>query len=203
MPRIVDHDARRLEIVRGAFEVFLERGYGGVKMKDLANDLGHGVGSLYHYFPSKRALFEAVQQWFTDQDLQRIVAIGAGRETPEQLLDAFIFYYADNRERLIRELRLSLDYLQTENDREAHGAVRRSLSAYWERLPNVLSAMNNGLSTSEVRGLATLVVAFVDGLSVHQLVGAEPPVADAMMVFKKLVMQYLEKGEAQRCDASK
>ena len=40
MPRIVDHDQRRREIVREAFRVFLERGYGGATMKGLAKSLG-------------------------------------------------------------------------------------------------------------------------------------------------------------------
>ena len=51
--------ARTPEILTAAFEEFAERGYGGARMAAVAERAGIAKGLIYHYFPSKAALFEA------------------------------------------------------------------------------------------------------------------------------------------------
>ncbi len=57
MPRIVDHDAYRAQLLSAAFEHFAAQGYAGVTMRSLAKELGVSTGTLYHYFDTKEALF--------------------------------------------------------------------------------------------------------------------------------------------------
>lgn len=59
MPKIVDHDAYRIDLAERAVTVFLERGYSAVGMRELAVALGTSKSALYHYYPSKQKLFEA------------------------------------------------------------------------------------------------------------------------------------------------
>ena len=58
MPRAVDHEATRRRLLTVAAEVFAARGYAATGMRDLAAAAGVSTGSLYHYFPDKRALCE-------------------------------------------------------------------------------------------------------------------------------------------------
>ena len=53
MPKIVDHDKRRLEILNSAFSLFAASGYHGVSVRQIAKSIGMTTGMLYHYFPSK------------------------------------------------------------------------------------------------------------------------------------------------------
>lgn len=53
-------ESRRLETLKIAAEVFLERGYEAGAMSEIARRLGGSKGTLYRYFDSKRALFAAV-----------------------------------------------------------------------------------------------------------------------------------------------
>lgn len=46
------------EIVAGAAKVFEEKGIGSATLQDVADHLGIGRPSLYHYFPSKAALLK-------------------------------------------------------------------------------------------------------------------------------------------------
>lgn len=46
------------EIVAGAAKVFDEKGIGSSTLQDVADHLGIGRPSLYHYFPSKQALLQ-------------------------------------------------------------------------------------------------------------------------------------------------
>lgn len=46
------------EIIAGAVKVFSEKGIGSSSLQDVADHLGIGRPSLYHYFPSKQALLQ-------------------------------------------------------------------------------------------------------------------------------------------------
>lgn len=59
MPKIVDHEAYRREIAQRAVGVFRRRGYSGIGMREIASELGMSKSALYHYYPSKDALFLA------------------------------------------------------------------------------------------------------------------------------------------------
>jgi AcrR family transcriptional regulator len=52
-------DRRREQILVVAHEVFYQEGYAATSMSNLAARLGGSKGTLYNYFPSKEALFEA------------------------------------------------------------------------------------------------------------------------------------------------
>lgn len=57
-PRL-DKDARREAILDVAQDVFLEDGYAGASMSEIASRLGGSKGTLYNYFRSKEELFSA------------------------------------------------------------------------------------------------------------------------------------------------
>jgi AcrR family transcriptional regulator len=50
----------RLRILQISLSLMSQRGVDGTSMRDLASAAGLNVASLYHYFPSKRDLLEAV-----------------------------------------------------------------------------------------------------------------------------------------------
>lgn len=52
--------ARREEILRAASQVFSEKGFARTKISDIATAAGLSHGLVYHYFPSKEAVFEAI-----------------------------------------------------------------------------------------------------------------------------------------------
>jgi AcrR family transcriptional regulator len=62
-PAAVGHgegSATRRRILHIALTLMAQRGVDGTSMRDLAGAAGLNVASLYHYFPSKRDLLEAV-----------------------------------------------------------------------------------------------------------------------------------------------
>jgi AcrR family transcriptional regulator len=62
MPKIVDHDAERERIAEAAASVFRERGYSAVSLREIAQAAGVSKSALYHYFPTKLAMFEAASR---------------------------------------------------------------------------------------------------------------------------------------------
>lgn len=62
MPKIIDHDQRRKDILDASFKLFAELGYTGLSMRKMAKHMGMTTGMLYHYFENKESLFTALLQ---------------------------------------------------------------------------------------------------------------------------------------------
>lgn len=59
-PSAADDSAKRRQIVQGAREIFLARGFDAASMSDIARAAGVSKGTLYVYFENKEQLFEAI-----------------------------------------------------------------------------------------------------------------------------------------------
>ena len=49
---------RKQKILITALDLFVKKGYSATKISDISNTIGMSVGLLFHYFPSKEALYE-------------------------------------------------------------------------------------------------------------------------------------------------
>ncbi len=76
-------DARAQEILAAAKRAFLEKGFDGASMQDLARAAGMSAGNFYRYFPSKAAIVEAIVSGEMAQMAGEFSAIVAG----DDLLD--------------------------------------------------------------------------------------------------------------------
>lgn len=90
--RRLQRDERRALLVERATELFARDGYEGLSMSRLAAEAKISKALLYHYFPSKRRLFEAALAEGAEE-LRRRTEPEPGRPPAEQLartLDAFL-----------------------------------------------------------------------------------------------------------------
>lgn len=62
MPKVVDHDARRLELVKVTWRVIAREGIDGATMREIATRAGFANGALKPYFGSKDQLLGAAFQ---------------------------------------------------------------------------------------------------------------------------------------------
>jgi AcrR family transcriptional regulator len=77
--------AKRRQILDGARRVFLADGFDGASMNDIARVAGVSKGTLYVYFDSKEALFEALIREDRKQQAERLVFPGDTNDPREQL----------------------------------------------------------------------------------------------------------------------
>lgn len=78
------HTPKARQILAGAKRVFLELGYEGTSVEEIARCAQVSKGTLYNYFPDKRTLFAAVVEGECQEQAQRIFQIesdGAAVET--------------------------------------------------------------------------------------------------------------------------
>ncbi|MEF2978635.1 TetR/AcrR family transcriptional regulator [Subtercola sp. YIM 133946] len=59
MPKVIDHEQRRRDIVEVAKKLILEGGFEAATMRSIASEAGFANGALKHYFPGKETIVAA------------------------------------------------------------------------------------------------------------------------------------------------
>lgn len=85
MPKQVDHDRRRDEIVEAVWMLVEEGGFPAATMRDIATRAGYANGALTYYFPNKSAILAAAYRRAYDLTDERIRASVGDHEGIEAL----------------------------------------------------------------------------------------------------------------------
>ena len=165
-------DDRRRQLLDRAVELFAEHGYDELSMAGFARAAGISKPLLYHYFRSKRALFEAALAQAAEEHLARI-APDPDRPAGEQLmasLDAFLDWIEANpgayaklmRSAGIPEARELIDRVRDETTQtiveglgDDRPVVRAAVRGWLWSMDGVCLTWvgDDSLSKDEVRGL--------------------------------------------------
>jgi AcrR family transcriptional regulator len=112
MPKIVDHEQYRQELLSKSFHLFAAKGYAAITMRQLAEGLGVSTGTLYHYFPSKQAIFEQMMLARMERSVREF-ATGIAEITDIREKVAVIFQHFEREEaEAIDEVILYVEYYQ-------------------------------------------------------------------------------------------
>jgi AcrR family transcriptional regulator len=106
MPKIVDHDQVRADIVARAVELFAEQGFGGLGIRGLAKAVGMAKSSIYYYFPTKEALIEAVIEAVVAQDVASLEGVVGSAGNFDDRLDRAISWFSDKEDRMATQIRI-------------------------------------------------------------------------------------------------
>jgi len=85
------HDDRRIDIIEHCAALFDKVGYHGTSMQMLADDVGLGKPSLYHYFRSKSDILYEMHQMHIDALIQGLEADDVVNGDPAQSLEKAAF----------------------------------------------------------------------------------------------------------------
>ncbi|PJZ69268.1 hypothetical protein CH373_14420 [Leptospira perolatii] len=105
VPKIVDHEKVKEELLRPCLRLFAEKGYAAVTMREISRELCVSTGTLYHYFPTKEFLFEEVARFVVQEDVRELREFQAemrNTNSLEQLKS--LFEFAENREEHFRDM---------------------------------------------------------------------------------------------------
>lgn len=90
MPKIVDHDQRRREIVEATWKIIARDGIESVTMRHLAEQMGMANGALARYFSSKGEILAAALAYAVDATNQRFAAAGGHSLRGSAAMRAFL-----------------------------------------------------------------------------------------------------------------
>ncbi|WP_346921262.1 TetR/AcrR family transcriptional regulator [Glutamicibacter creatinolyticus] len=128
MPKIIDHDQRRLEIVLATKKLIIDGGFRAATMREIAAAAGYANGALKRYFEGKDEILMATSQYATAVLVERLQRTVSGL----QGMDA-----------------VSAIFEQTLPDRQDNKELARVLLTFWEQ-----SIGNLELSKAFLRNLS-------------------------------------------------
>lgn len=166
MPKIVDSDQYRKELLRKAFGLLAEKGYAKVTTRQLSKELGISTGAMYHYFPSKQALFEQLVEELGQQDsiaLQEQVAAVDSLGDRLQRLGQFLI---DNEAYFVKQTAIWADFcMNVDAAAMSNNAVFNQVEErYWEAIAHALNLHD--------RSLIQFIWTLVNGVLMEQVSGS-------------------------------
>ncbi|MCE9599817.1 MAG: TetR/AcrR family transcriptional regulator [Spirochaetia bacterium] len=112
MPKIVDHDALRIDLLDRSFELFARRGYEGLTIRQIAEELELSTGSLYHYFDSKEAIFVQMLAHVSQTDVGLAVGSLPNDAGPIERIEILLDFIAMREKHFQNLLFIVLDYFR-------------------------------------------------------------------------------------------
>jgi AcrR family transcriptional regulator len=129
VPKIVDHEAARADMLERAFELFATTGYDAVSMRQLAKWLSVSTGTLYHYFETKEHFFSEMVRYVAQRDLVTAVASIPAAADIGQRADALLRFLRTNETHLRNLLLLSLDFVRHSQETEVP-VIREAIAGF-------------------------------------------------------------------------
>lgn len=190
MPKIVDHDQYRKELLSKCFDLFAQKGYGSVTMREIALCLGVSTGTLYHYFPSKQAVFEQLVEHISQQDVLMAAAELEGKQTLQERLEALGRLLVKKEDYFIKWTYLWVDFCQHQDPKtmQSSGAFKRATQRYQQAISDFLGIQDPVL--------ASFILSLIDGLILERLWGNEMvSFTEQCTLLGKMLTAYLRETE--------
>jgi AcrR family transcriptional regulator len=189
MPKIVDRELYRKELLNKSFELFAEKGYSSVTMREIASGIGVSTGTLYHYFPSKESLFEQLIEYLSYEDTKEEELAQLGNPpTLGERIQEMMNYLAKNEDYIIKSLLIIFDFCQNKNRKEIDNnqALQQAGKRYEEAVCCYL-----GVSDPAI---AIFIINSIDGLLVRRFYqGERISFSEQANLLKEMLLAYLEK----------
>jgi AcrR family transcriptional regulator len=158
--------ARREEILAAARRVFASRGFRGTTIADIAEDAQIALGTIYLYFPSKEAVFAALNQQFNEMIAEALTSVPTARtleETVRRRIDNVFSVCAGNRD-LVR-----LVVLNTDPNSDVTKRIRKAEQARAKPMVQTLEqAMARRLIRQADACIATQLITGLVSIAVYQ-----------------------------------
>jgi AcrR family transcriptional regulator len=188
MPKIVDHNLYRQELLSKCFDLFAEKGYGSITMRQISQGLGVSTGTLYHYFPSKKELFIQLIQEVVEKDILNATAETEGTTTLKDRAMALGKYLHKYQDYHIKWTYLLVDFYQHQDAEGVSDSsvIKMVCERYQQEIYRFLGF--------EDKTIANFILCLIDGLILEKLMkNEEIDLVEQCTLLGKMLVAYFEK----------
>lgn len=172
MPKAVDHDARRAELLAATWRVIARDGIEGATVRKISREAGYSTGVLTHYFQNKEDVLRTALQASFTQTRTRIEAQAADARGLQALRNAALAEMPlDDERRRACEVRLGFwarataDETFSADQRARYFHLRRA----FERLLDQARESEEVRQNLDLESEAERLIALCEGLGVQAL----------------------------------
>lgn len=149
-------DSKRIEIMEHCAGLFDKVGYHKTSMQMLADDVGLGKPTLYHYFPSKTAILYAIHDTHMRALLDGLEVSDGQTGDPVALLRSACIH-------ILRQIANHPGYVRAFMDHygELEGGMRAEIRAHrTDYFNRVVAIINSGIASGRLRQCDPIVTAY-------------------------------------------
>jgi len=170
MPKIVDHDERREEILSAAIRVIVDVGLDHTTTRAIAHESGYSNGVLSHYFQDKDHILQSILVKTHREFMDRLAHSMSGKDEFGQLWAMLTENLPLDGERRVETLMEITFWPRALSNPALREFQREAASELLTKLRNLVTdvrragRLDSDLSDADV---AELLIAVIDGISVH------------------------------------
>jgi AcrR family transcriptional regulator len=160
MPKIVDHDEYREEMLEKCFHFFSRKGYSKVTMREIADEIGISTGTLYHYFSTKENILGELIAWAGEKNVSDYISRVKPADSIRQRFKLIVDFWKENGNFYQNIMLLTID-MQRNSSNEQYEKVYAFFSNRY------CDAMSEQLNIS--RKFAMFIFIHFLGITFHSL----------------------------------
>jgi AcrR family transcriptional regulator len=175
VPKIVDHDERRLELVDATWRIIARNGLEGATMREIALEAGFANGALKPYFPTKDTLLEFAFGHVFNRTNQRVATVTEGK-TGLAALRAFCGEVLPLDDERLNEARIVIPFWQKAvNDPQKAALHQRSMDEWLTTIERYIAEARDSGDVRAAVDDATLASQLLNMLLGAQITAALAP----------------------------
>lgn len=182
MPKVVDHDQRRAEIVAATMRVVERVGLEGVTVREIAAEAGYSTGVLAHYFTNKADILVTAHRTAFEQVVQRVDNLRVATDNPVELMHRALEEALPLDEPRLLEAQIDVSFWGLALRDPALRAVREesylsTLEACHSLISEII-ASGSAVPDADAERIARETVAMIDGISIQAVLFPAQMTAD-------------------------
>jgi AcrR family transcriptional regulator len=188
MPKIVDAKQYRRELLQKSFDLFAQKGYANVTTRQIAKELDISTGALYHYFPSKKVLFEQLVEEMGRQDVVALTGLVVGRGTLNERIAVLGKFLLEREDYFVKQTAIWMDFCMNVDASEIFSNVvfNRVDDRYRQAIAEALELKNPSITQ--------FVWTLINGILMEQVGNRDSRVfAEQIYLFVDMSIAYFER----------
>ncbi|MFQ5936859.1 MAG: TetR/AcrR family transcriptional regulator [Acidiferrobacterales bacterium] len=192
------------ELMSAALDLFAERDFASVTIKDIAHAIGVNTALIYYYFESKEDLLRATIENAVVQALDNYQSLRERHDDPIDLINDWFYNNLQLSEPIRKLVKIMLDY---SGSRINFPSVDRLIKQFYDEECGILSdSIRRGMAHGTFKrvdpdSLALFVSTHLDGIMVAAMIRPDFDLKAAIADLRDLLWQYLGVAESTDTEA--
>lgn len=188
MPKIVDHDVRRRELIEASWDVIANSGIEGVTMRRVAAAADCTTGRISHYFTGREALLGSALRMAHEDAESRMVKIVAANLPIREKIKKVAFEGLPLDAKRLREWKVWIVFWAAAASSRQLAEQNKSRYMEWRGLLKRLLSEKCGEGHSEL--MVDELLSLIDGIGLRVALN---PSAELRRLAKRLITDWLDR----------
>jgi TetR/AcrR family transcriptional regulator, upper aerobic nicotinate degradation pathway regulator len=195
-PRREGHSAARVdEFLTTALDLFAQRNFASVTIKDIAEHLGVNTALIYYYFDSKTDLFRATIEYAVARAFENVRALDNRSADPATIIAAWLENHVNKHAEIHRFVKIALDFRGAhEGDPDISNTIE---SFYVEERKLLSKVIREGIKQGlfkpvDPKRMGQFISTYLDGCMVRSVILTDFDLDGAVRDLHRRVLEMLE-----------